>query len=408
MPRNPMPTLLRNILCTAPATFFTCDGRPPRRVCDPTTRLSWILPLCFIMLTAVGLLPRTTLAESRVQPEKVDLYLLTIDVGRYQNPEIPRLLYVSDDARAMRAWADGQKGRLYNQVFTDALSDRQANRSAIIQKIIEFYENARPQDQLILYMAGHGVVPNGQSTWHFLPVEANPDAVEGTGLEQDDILAKLESSKIPHQRVLILTDSCQSGALAAAVNSGAGSNTRAGSMGPGGRGLNVKTDPQLGGEQLHDKTSLWLVFAAGTALDKAEEGEMYKLPTDPEGVKGHGVFTWAILQALDSQSADTDRSGTVTLSEFVQYVSKQVAVATQQRQIPVMSGRFMDVPFSFAPDSMEICDGKDNDMDGMIDEGFPKTELEGQPASRPSSATASTTTETASSTKATTWMETAS
>lgn len=335
-------------------------------------RLLWVL--CGLLLLDAA----SAHAQSAPRP---DLYLLTIAVGQYQHPEIPDLAYVDDDARALRAWAQTQTGKLYGTVHVDSLTDGQATRTAIVDTVVTFFRDAQPSDQLILYLAGHGVVLEERGTWHFLPVEANPNALEATGLEQDDILGKLDNPRRPRKRVLVLSDTCQAGALAAALPSSAGmggsmssqSNnplaTPEGSPSTPTRGLQLRSDLQLPVRQIEDKNSLWLVFGAGTASDKAEEGPQYQLPTDPPETKGHGVFTWALLQALASRQADVDAGGTVTLSELMQFVSREVAKATDNRQMPLMSGRFMDVGLGWAPGSLEVCDGRDNDLDGLIDEG---------------------------------------
>lgn len=363
-----------------------------KTLCRPS--LDRALLLCWLLLSLLLLAPAASQAQTVTRP---DLYLLTISVGQYQHPDIPDLLYADDDARGLRAWAQTQNGKLYNTVHVEALTDGQATRTAIIDKLVTFFRDAQPSDQLILYLSGHGVVSEERGTWHFLPVEANPHALEATGLEQDDILGKLENPRRPHKRVLVLTDTCQAGALAGALPASAGISSSLSSMSsspspsgsssasPSGsssasptRGLVLSSDMQLSSRQIEDKTSLWLVFGAGTASDKAEEGPQYKLPTDDGASKGHGVFTWAMLRALASREADTDGSGIITLSEFLQFVSREVAKATvnrevskatQSRQIPVMSGRFMDVGLGWAPGSVEVCDGRDNDLDGLIDEG---------------------------------------
>lgn len=105
----------------------------------------------------------------RAPSKKPALYLLTISVADYQDERIPALRFPEDDARALRAWAQAQEGKLYGQVRVDSLTNPQASRSAIIEKLIHFYRDAQPQDQLILYLAGHGKVVNERGTWHFLP-----------------------------------------------------------------------------------------------------------------------------------------------------------------------------------------------------------------------------------------------
>lgn len=146
-----------------------------------------------------------------------DLYVLAIGVSRYQDTDIPPLAYADDDARALVQWADSQKGKVYRDVHTRLIVERQATRRDIISALVEFLKPASPQDQVILFLGGHGVVESETGAYHFLTYDTDRNEIAGTALEQDDILKKLETGQRKHDRVLVLMDTCQSGALADAL-----------------------------------------------------------------------------------------------------------------------------------------------------------------------------------------------
>jgi len=134
-------------------------------------------------LCALMVMPRAALAA--------DLYLLAIGIGDYQDKRIPELKYTDDDVNALRIWAEGQRGHYYHQTHVKTLLNAQATRPDIVQALLEYYQGAQPEDLLVLYLSGHGVVDAASGSWNFLPVEADFDNIAGTGLDQDELLRKL-------------------------------------------------------------------------------------------------------------------------------------------------------------------------------------------------------------------------
>lgn len=324
----------------------------------PASRLRslWVLVLLFLLT------PRGLSAA-----ERPDLYVLAVGISHYQDPGIPTLSYADDDARAMVAWAKGQENRVYGQVHTLLLLDAEANRKNVLQALLEFFRPASPDDQLIFFLAGHGMVDPATGTWHALPTEAEAKNITGTGLEQHDLLSRLDLPGRPHNRLLVLMDTCHAGALGDALTSQTG---RGGAL--------VDTDVRpLRDQDVANRGGLWAVLSAGTARDKAQEGPTYRLVSEGDSVPGHGLFTFAVLKALATPAADRDQNGTVTLTEFLQYVTREVSTLSKGAQLPVMSGKVSDLALSFAAGTAERCDGIDNDLDDEVDEGFPDANRNG-------------------------------
>lgn len=321
---------------------------------------AWCWVVLRYLLLAMGL--ATTLpALAGPPPKRSDLYVLAIGVSTYQDNRLTPLRYADDDARALATWAQGQEHRIYEAVHAKVLIDQEATRAAIIREVVAFFKAAAPEDQVILFLAGHGVVEKDTRRYHFLPADTAFDNVAGTGLEQKDILEKLELEGRARNRVVVLVDTCHAGALSEA----AGADGKRGGMYEGG---DVQALSDL---DVASKGSVWAVFSAGTMQDKAEEGPQYRLGTESSNAEGHGLFTWALLEAMGSTAADTDHNGTVTLTEFQRFVTTIVKEKSSGRQYPVMSGKVMDVALSWAVGTKELCDGVDNDLDREIDEDYP-------------------------------------
>lgn len=301
-------------------------------------------------------------ALAQTPSSRPDLYVLAVGVSTYQDSRLTPLRYADDDARAIARWADEQKQHIYQEVHVRTLLNEQATRSAVIHDVVDFFRAAGPQDQLVLFLAGHGVVEKDTGRYHFLAWDTQVDNIAGTALEQKDVLDKLELQGHPRNRVLVLVDTCHGGALSNAL--AAGERTR-------GVMFESGTPEQLSDLDVSSKGTLWAVFSAGSATDKAEEGARYRLEGEPAEVEGHGLFSWALLSALGSTKADADHNGTVTLSEFQRFVEATVKEKSAGKQLPLLSGKMMDVALAWAVGTRETCDGVDNNLDGRIDEDFP-------------------------------------
>ena len=85
-----------------------------------------------------------------------------------------------------------------------------ADRYAILSALSEFRKQLTKKDNLLIYYAGHGELDNANERGHWLPVdaEANSPANWISNTDITDIL-----NTIPAKHVLVVADSCYSGAL---------------------------------------------------------------------------------------------------------------------------------------------------------------------------------------------------
>ena len=85
-----------------------------------------------------------------------------------------------------------------------------ATRDQIMTALHEETLTLGPQDNLLIYYAGHGAVDGSPERAFWLGVDANPDTRAGW-LEADHIRAKIKEMRAKH--VLLVADSCFSGAI---------------------------------------------------------------------------------------------------------------------------------------------------------------------------------------------------
>ena len=133
-----------------------------------------------------------------------------VKVGRYHAVVIGNndYQYLTDlqnaqnDARSVHELLETEYG-FRSKLLMDA------SRLDMFQAIAELMELTGPDDLVLIYYAGHGYRMGGQSYW--LPVEvASRQQAPGAGLSSEEIANWIKN--IPARHVMIIADSCYSGA----------------------------------------------------------------------------------------------------------------------------------------------------------------------------------------------------
>jgi len=238
------------------------------------------------------------------------LHVLAVGVTNYRDQALARgVTFAADDARAVgAAFERGSRG-LYAQVRPRVLADQLATRDGIEAAGRELAATVKPEDTVVVYLAGHGVTAGGD--YHFVPWETrytNFDALIAQSLSADRLRAMLAG--ITARKVLVLLDTCSAGKFSL-----------------------VK------GREIDDKASIdRFQRVSGRALIAAAADEKMAL----EGEGQHGVFTFALLAAL-SGAADKNNDGMVSVTEIAEYIDEQVPAITKRKwgyeQFPMMETR---------------------------------------------------------------------
>jgi hypothetical protein len=156
-----------------------------------------------------------------------------------------------------------------------------------------------PRDVFVFLAAAHGKSENGR--FHLIPQDYRfvPGRLLTEGTVGQDQLQDWFANRIKARRGLILLDTCESGALVASRASGVDLGNSEAAMG-----------------RLNEATGRPVLTAAS-----ADQAAL-------EGYKGHGVFTYALLDAL--VNGDTNNDGRIELSELAAHI---------QTLAPQLSGR---------------------------------------------------------------------
>jgi caspase domain-containing protein/Big-like domain-containing protein len=253
-----------------------------------------------------------------------DSWAVIIGVGRYESAGIPFLKYSVPDADSMYSVLTTSAGFKKQNVLllTDRSEMKPTLRNMKYALGTWLARNARKDDTVIVYFAGHGapeVDPRGLErdglAKYLIPSDADPDDLFATALPMDDLQTIF--GRIEAERVVMFLDACYSGAAEAGGRTFASKKTRAGAV------------DDLFLDRLTRSKGRVIVTAA-----KANEVSM-ELPE-----LGHGIFTYFLAEGLRG-AADQNRDGIVSLDELYAYLGEQVgrkSRAVGGNQHPMLKG----------------------------------------------------------------------
>jgi hypothetical protein len=171
----------------------------------------------------------------------------------------------------------------------------------------EMAKKVEPRDVFVFFLAGHGKTMDGR--YYFLPRDfryEDSDSIIKKGVDQDRFQAWF--ARIPARKSILLYDTCESGSLT-------------------GERLTMRGIEQVTALEKMTRAMGRTVLSASTEVTPALEG-----------YKGHGVFTYALLEGLGA--ADADSNGLIEVTELASYIDQRVPDLSFQafkwRQVPQM------------------------------------------------------------------------
>ncbi len=184
------------------------------------------------------------------------LYIVAVGVSEYKNPA-HNLRYAAIDARDIHDFFATQQGKQYSRVESKLLADGATQpTSANIKAALDLFNQATPDDTVILFLSGHG--DNQGQDYYFLPY----DTQEQDGGWDPNTVVKWRTLQNTLQetkgRRLLLVDTCHAGGA---------------------------FNPRL----IKDAADSNIVVLSATDRDSVAQ----ELPA-----LGHGVFTYALLEGL--------------------------------------------------------------------------------------------------------------
>ncbi len=234
-------------------------------------------------------------------PNAPTLYIVSVGIDQYAAADkLQKLDNAVNDAKGIIDILSKNTKGLFATVKPTALLDGQAGLAKIKQALIQVSKESKPNDLVVLFLAGHGISIDGR--YYFLPYDAKlsgsdiKEQIKATSLTQKNLSDLL--SALPTSRVAVLIDSCNSGSFAVLGS------------------VMQHSSPQERAwtGSLAQNTGRFVL--AGTSNDQEAL----------DGINGHGVFTAVLLDGLGGKADQEfgNRDQHINIAELLAYTRQRV------------------------------------------------------------------------------------
>ncbi|HUS66449.1 MAG TPA: caspase family protein [Kofleriaceae bacterium] len=317
---------------------FFVEGRPvaDRVVCRATGTATAEVPLHTgaNRVTAVAFddrgfasNPVTADLSSSAATARPALHVVAVGVSAYPHLAAKwQLQAADDDARALTAAlaAHAGPGKEYARAHTTLLLDDRVT-VASVRAALRGLAAMKPDDVAVVFLAGHGFKQSADGDMVFVTGAlrdlAHPASAGIAWRDIADLLAAAPG------RVLVLLDACHAGHVSRELV--VPNNALASSLARQGR-AGVVVFAASKGRQLSYETT-------GARALRYVRGERTR-PAARPGAQ-HGIFTRALLDALDAAATDRDLDGAIQLSELLDATTASVIETTEGLQTPWVARR---------------------------------------------------------------------
>ncbi|MEI6314971.1 MAG: caspase family protein [Syntrophus sp. (in: bacteria)] len=241
---------------------------------------------------------KTVSFNSKIKQEEPNLYILAIGIDQYKDASV-KLKYAVKDARDIEEKIKVQAETLYNprNIHYELLTDGEANKKNIINKINELANTIKPQDSFILFVAGHGVLLQNQ--YYMLTYDFNGRVSDTNMISSNEIVEM--SKKIKSLSQLLIFDTCHAGGVDTIVSG------------------------------LYDARISVLAKKMGLHIYASASDKQSAM----DGYKGNGLFTYTLLDGLNNnKKADKNKDGKVTVVGLGEYSQKMTSNLSKEIGYP--------------------------------------------------------------------------
>ncbi len=231
-------------------------------------------------------------------------YALVVGIAKYENLDPSEFLHFSEsDASAMYRALISKEGGAFPAENVHLLTGSKATRANLQYEIENWLPSVatQPNDRVVVYFSGHGVVTNGHgylAPWDVDP--SNAQSVERTGYPMDT-LGSVLSQKVAAKSKLLLLDACHAGKITS------------------------DTSDEAVIAQLHQLPKTLLTFTATRAAERSYE--------DPKLSTGFSIFTYFVIQGLMGNADNDPCDGIITADELIEYVRGEVRSYARARNV---------------------------------------------------------------------------
>jgi len=296
------------------------DGK---KVIDATFRVRPIAGTNLFHANAVSseaILGTTTLVTVDVQApaRQPVLHVVTIALNEYLDPQL-NLNYALPDARGIQQIMQSKYGEIFGEIRMYEVFDEKATRRGM-QAVLAEMQDTQPEDVVVIYYAGHGEATESDFFFvtHEFELPISSRRLERRALSASKLQKYIEN--IGARRVIMLIDACKSGSAV--------------------EGFRDQMDRRVI-RRLGQSVGLHIVSATAKQQFAVEHEEL-----------GHGVFTYALIDAMNGAADAEPRDGNLTVREVVQYSEDAVPSLSerfaQYQHWPLIYSRGLDFTLSRA------------------------------------------------------------
>lgn len=242
-------------------------------------------------------------------------WALIVGIAKYADPDL-KLRFADKDAIDLRKFLRQPHAGAFQDDNVRLLVNEDATEPNIRRALRSFLKLPGDNDLVVLFFACHGAKdPDRLDELYLLPHDAEENDVSGTCVPMSDIDAAVR--RLNAKRVVVVMDTCHSGALSDAFKRRRASANAAADLNAY---LNALSQSRAGVS----------VMTSAMANESAIEGD--------EWGAGHGVFTHYLLEGLRGRAIDHPPfDGLVTVGRLFDYVEQKVREDTKDRQHPHIS-----------------------------------------------------------------------
>jgi YD repeat-containing protein len=240
-----------------------------------------------------------------------NLHVLAIGVNDYMDDNLD-LLNTSADVQKLVSSMEGQRGKMFKEVYTKSLLDKDATKANIEEAIRSIKGRAAKDDLVLIYFAGHGEETNG--SFYLKPSDAKSGGeMEASAIDNRWILEEISRYNAPTLYFL---------------DAGYASQSELGQATIGSANMDAVTNDF--GNVIDNDDEIRIFVSSTSAKQKSN--------VKVDGESKSSVFTNAMMDGLNGK-ADKNANGLVTVEELGDYVSDAVLGATNWKQKPMIVKR---------------------------------------------------------------------
>ncbi len=251
-----------------------------------------------------------------------NLYILSVGINTYKNSAY-NLNYAQPDAKSFTDKVIEKGSKMFKNVRKTEIYDTEATKENIIKGFESIISQAKAEDVFLFYYAGHGTLDEENDNEYYLvptnitKLYGDPAQLQDKGISASELKTYL--AQVKSQKQLILMDACHSGGALKSINVRAAAS--------------------------EEKAIVQLARASGVVMIASSGTQQFASEFE---VLQHGVFTYALLEALEGKADSGDEK--VTVNELKIYMEERVPELSElhggQAQYPTGFVHGNDFPIS--------------------------------------------------------------